>query len=300
MSISLAMIVKNEEGILGDCLTSVRDLVDEMIVVDTGSTDYTKIIAHSTGAKVFDFEWCDDFAKARNESLKHCNSDWILILDADEAIDPADHNKIRKAVTSGVTAFNLPIWNYLPHKEIVVMDKSPVDNPNYGKDMIGGVFPCYAEHEGMRLFRNPHNPIFVGRVHETPDDYFIGSEVKRLDVVIHHAGKMQFAREESKKEYYLELALRETEITPDNARSWFNVFQQALVGDKPKLVLKAAKEYMRIHNGQASPIIFIGCGMALREIGRVEDSLACFEAVLKLDPTNQVALTQKNATLGRK
>ena len=302
MSISLAMIVKNEETILGDCLTSIRDLVDEMIVVDTGSTDYTKLIADSTGAKVFDFEWCDDFAKARNESLRHCNSDWILILDADEAIDPSDHDKIRRAVDSEVFAFNLPIWNYLPHREIVVMDKSPLDNPNFGQDRVGGNFPCYASHEGMRLFRNPKEPIFIGKIHETPDDYFNekGYKVSDLDVVIHHAGKMQFAREDSKKEYYLELALQETIATPDNARSWFNVFQQALVADKPGLVLKAAKEHLRIRGGLASPIIFIGSGIALRELGRTEDSLACFDAVLKLDPTNVVALAQKKISLGEK
>jgi glycosyltransferase involved in cell wall biosynthesis len=301
MNISLAMIVKNEEGILGDCLTSVRDLVDEMIVVDTGSTDYTKLIAHSTGAKVFDFPWCDDFAKARNQSLSYCNSDWILVLDADEALNPADHEKVKSAIESDVVAFNLPIWNYLPHKEIVVMDKSPMDNPNFGKEVIGGNFSCYAQHEGMRLFRNTHEDVFVGRIHETPDDYFNArhSKIADLNVVIHHAGKMQFVREDSKRDYYLTLALEDAKENPDNARSWFNVFQQALVGDKPEVVLKAAKEYMRIHNGCASPIIFIGSGIALRELGRVQDSLACFDAVLKLDPLNVVALAQKEVSVGK-
>jgi len=78
--ISLAMIVKNEEATLAHCLESVKPLVDEMVIVDTGSTDKTIEIAGSFGAKIYHFDWCDDFSAARNESLKHCTGDWVLIL----------------------------------------------------------------------------------------------------------------------------------------------------------------------------------------------------------------------------
>src|SRR5262249_27219816 len=79
--VSLCMIVKHEERHLATCLQSVHDLVDEMILVDTGSTDRTKDIAREFGAKVIDFTWQDSFAAARNASLKHATSDWILWLD---------------------------------------------------------------------------------------------------------------------------------------------------------------------------------------------------------------------------
>src|SRR5207244_2007812 len=79
--VSLCMIVKNEERHLGGCLPSVHDLVDEIIVVDTGSTDRTKEIAAWFGAKVVDFVWQDSFAAARNESLRHATGDWVLWLD---------------------------------------------------------------------------------------------------------------------------------------------------------------------------------------------------------------------------
>ena len=76
------MITKNEEFFLEQCLNSVKDLVDEIIIVDTGSNDKTKDIARKFTDNIFDFEWCDDFSAARNESLKHATGDWILVLDA--------------------------------------------------------------------------------------------------------------------------------------------------------------------------------------------------------------------------
>jgi tetratricopeptide (TPR) repeat protein len=80
------MIVKNEAQNLGRCLQSAQPWVDEMIVVDTGSNDETVTIAESFGAKVSDFQWCDDFAAARNYSLTLARGAWILVLDADQEL----------------------------------------------------------------------------------------------------------------------------------------------------------------------------------------------------------------------
>jgi glycosyltransferase involved in cell wall biosynthesis len=99
MRLSVSMIVKNEESCLAAALQSIQG-VDELIVVDTGSTDKTKEIAASFGAVLHDFPWIDDFAAARNESLKHCTGDWILILDADEILEPGGLEKVRAAIES--------------------------------------------------------------------------------------------------------------------------------------------------------------------------------------------------------
>ncbi|WP_017317126.1 glycosyltransferase [Mastigocladopsis repens] len=80
------MIVKNEEATLPKCLGSVKNVVDEMVVLDTGSTDSTPQIAQKFGAKVHYFEWCNDFSAARNEALKYVTGDWIIVLDADETL----------------------------------------------------------------------------------------------------------------------------------------------------------------------------------------------------------------------
>jgi glycosyltransferase involved in cell wall biosynthesis len=87
VSISLCMIVKNEESNLADCLSSAAPYVDEIVVVDTGSTDRTVEIAKTFGAQIFNFKWINDFAAARNESLRHATGDWVLQLDADERLN---------------------------------------------------------------------------------------------------------------------------------------------------------------------------------------------------------------------
>lgn len=88
MTLCLCMIVKNEEVNLPPCLRSVQGVVDEIVVLDTGSSDRTVEIAKEFGAKVHFFEWCNNFAIARNEALKYVESDWVLVLDADEQLAP--------------------------------------------------------------------------------------------------------------------------------------------------------------------------------------------------------------------
>src|SRR6201996_4452624 len=85
--VSLCMIVKNEERFLAECLESIKDLVDEINIVDTGSTDRTVEIARSYGANVIFREWRNDFAWARNEALQMATKRWTLILDADEELE---------------------------------------------------------------------------------------------------------------------------------------------------------------------------------------------------------------------
>lgn len=96
VTISLCMIVKNEEKVLARCLDTVKDLVDEINIVDTGSTDRTVEIAKKYTQRVFYFQWIDNFAAARNESFKYATKDYILYLDADDVILEKDRIKLRK------------------------------------------------------------------------------------------------------------------------------------------------------------------------------------------------------------
>jgi len=92
-TISLCMIVKNEEAVLDRCLSSIADLMDEIIIVDTGSTDRTKEIASRYTNQIYDFPWQNDFSAARNFSFSKATMDYIYTADADEVLDSENHKR---------------------------------------------------------------------------------------------------------------------------------------------------------------------------------------------------------------
>jgi glycosyltransferase involved in cell wall biosynthesis len=111
MAVSLTMIVKNEERTLGRCLDSVRGVFDEIVIVDTGSTDHTKTIAASYGAKIYDFAWCDDFSAARQYALDRATGDWVVWLDSDDVVEGAEH--IRTRVERAPAELKQFLWRYV-------------------------------------------------------------------------------------------------------------------------------------------------------------------------------------------
>lgn len=155
VSISLCMIARNEEPFLGECLRSVRGVVDEIIVVDTGSTDRTKAIAAEAGARVLDFPWCDDFAAARNVGVELASGTHILVLDADERLAPGmGPNLIKAASAPDLLLGCLALYNA---SEMTATFDEVLD----GVKRIGD--PTFVP----RLFRNLPEMRFQRRVHET-------------------------------------------------------------------------------------------------------------------------------------
>jgi glycosyltransferase involved in cell wall biosynthesis len=135
--ISLCMIVKDEEHCLDRCLDSVKDIVDEIIIVDTGSKDNTVNIAKSYTHYVYNFRWIDDFAAARNASIKRASGTWILVLDADEYLEREDGHKLRAYLQGQTPArhiiYSLPIISLLGTTHNTSMNEAPVDRifPNH-------------------------------------------------------------------------------------------------------------------------------------------------------------------------
>ena len=139
--LSVIMIAKNEAGFIGDCLQSVKDVADQIIVVDTGSTDETVEIAKGHGAELHHMSWGDDFSAARNESLAHARGSWILFIDADEELMPEGIEELQSAMArSDTLAWRIPI----------------VDA---GREHLG-------KNHVPRLFRNAPGLFFKGRIHE--------------------------------------------------------------------------------------------------------------------------------------
>ncbi|MEE9260776.1 MAG: glycosyltransferase [Candidatus Scalindua sediminis] len=148
-TLSLCMIVKNEEKFLPTCLESVKDHVDEIIIVDTGSTDSTIEIARRYNAKTYHHAWENSFSKARNYSLKYATCDWILILDADEEVDKEDAYKLREVIKD-------PVGCETTHRANVI------SFPMYNKPVDGKSISVFNT---LRIFRNHLGFHFEGIVH---------------------------------------------------------------------------------------------------------------------------------------
>lgn len=161
------MIVKNEEQYLFDCLKSVKNIVDEIVIVDTGSNDKTIEIAEKFNAKIYHFDWIDDFSAARNFALSKCTGNWILYLDADERLDKNSVDKIKS-----LTQTQENVGYYCTIK-------------NYDSEIQRDHTIRY-----IRFFRNNPEAKFTGKVHEqiTPSLEKLNYKFIHSDLLIHHIG----------------------------------------------------------------------------------------------------------------
>ena len=123
------MIAKNEAQFIQEALESASCWADELIVLDTGSTDQTVEIAQKAGARVHSFEWCDDFSAARNASLAYASSDWVAILDADERFSIDQPERISELFIQTETwpyqALMIRLENYTYEDELISVSRVP-------------------------------------------------------------------------------------------------------------------------------------------------------------------------------
>ena len=150
MKLSACVITKNEEENIGTWLASMKKIADEMIVVDTGSTDRTVEMAKEAGARVFHHAWQNDFAAAKNAALEKAKGDWILFLDADEHFSPQTLPKVRPLLEK-VEASPKPIVGVICR--LINIDK------DQGNRFMGAIFQ-------LRIFRNSRDLRYEGKIHE--------------------------------------------------------------------------------------------------------------------------------------
>lgn len=225
-TVSLCMIVKDEAQWLPAALASVKELVDEIIVVDTGSTDATKEIAQQAGAKVFDFLWQNDFSAARNFSLAKATKDWILVLDADETLALKDYPRFRE----------LLIWKIKEHPRIAgfrFVQRNYTNDPH-----IAEFVPCepqegYVECTGfagyvpatpVRLFRRGFQYQFP--VHEAVEPAILSAKLPIVDsgIPIHHFRERKGAVvAEAKSKKYGEIIADRAKAAPGEAKSFYEL-----------------------------------------------------------------------------
>lgn len=202
VTISLCMIVKNEEDTLARCLISVRDLVDEIIIVDTGSTDKTKEIAALFTNNIYDFKWINDFSAARNYSFSKATKDYIFWMDADDVLLDEDRKRFR--IIKEKLDYNV---------DVVMM------NYNYAFDDKGNVV---LSHFRERILKREKNFRWSDPIHEYTN---ISGNIINCDVVVTHRKKHGNSRRNLD---ILENMVKEgRELTPRNlfylAKEKFNV-----------------------------------------------------------------------------
>lgn len=213
------MIVRNEEQNLSECLDSVKNVVDEIIVIDTGSTDETVGIAESYGAQVEHFPWCDDFSKARNESIKYASGDWILWLDADERLLPE----------------SIPVLQDLLR---------PVKKPTLYKVHIRNIKEdgrTYTLSDAHRLFSNHFGLEFTGRIHEqlVESARVKGGLERDTDVVLYHTGYgLTGEQKQEKFERNIALLQKMVKDNPRDAYAHYKIGQQYGLMDRLKPALE--------------------------------------------------------------
>jgi len=272
-TLSISMIVKNEEAFLDECLKSVREVADDIVIVDTGSTDRTKEIALRWDARVYDYEWNGDFAAARNFSLRHCTGDWVLYIDADERL----------------TAESARVLPRLIAQENADAFMVTIENP---QTMRQGMF--HQQNAYPRLFRRLPGVGFEGRVHEQ-----VWQSLKRLKLtvqpspltILHLGYSRGYDVVKEKAERNLQLLRKQLEDHPDDGYAWFQMGNSLVVLQRYDEAKSAIEEALRQSHLDAS--IRASCYNLLAEVavrsGKLPDAVSLCMKSLEIAPSQLMA-----------
>ena len=262
-TLSLCMIVKNEERNLPRCLESVRDLAGEFIVVDTGSTDQTPRIAARHGAEVVRFDFASvDFAAARNRGIERASGRWILVLDADETLDRASAPEIERLVGLDENA-----GYYLERHNHASDSASPTT------DYVVRLFPNRPYHR------------YRGRVHETIDASILsgGGRLRKSGIRIDHSFASDRETRRRKNHWYIEILKEEIAADPnDDTRLDFLAaeYHQLEMFDE---AIEIAERIVRLRPQDARAHYFLGVYHLLYKTDLVR-ARADFNQALNLRP----------------
>lgn len=175
-TLGVAMIVKDESANVANAINSIKNFVDQIVVVDTGSTDETPLICTRLGAEVYFKKWNEDFSEARNFAISHVRTDWIISIDADEVFDTTTFEKYRPFLEErSIGGLNVKIINSLGERD----------------------FSPQSEHRYTRIYRNVPGIAYRGRIHEQilSSIYDLGLEVPETDIIIKHYGYVDTSEE---------------------------------------------------------------------------------------------------------
>lgn len=280
-TISLCTIAKDESEWIGRCLNSTKGLADQIIVVDTGSSDNTVEIAKSLGAEVYPFEWNDDTSAARNEGIRHATSDWILVLDADETIAKQDFGKVKELTQSTeFDGFSLLQRNYT--------------NDTYREDFLWAVNDPYEESNRftgwvprliVRLFRNRKGIMFEGIAHELVDGSIrkSGGRYAATTVPIHHFKELKPPDYlKVKPDHYRRIGEKKLAAEPNNPRAWH---EMGTVEREAGNFAKAREHFEKaIELDGKSVEDYQSLGSCFGKLGELDKGIEAFRKAIELNP----------------
>jgi len=266
-SVSLCMIVKDEEKDLGRCLESVKDIVDEIIIVDTGSTDKTIEIAKQFNAKIDYFKWQQNFADARNKSLSLATKEWVMVLDADEYLRQEDKTKLIEAL------------NDFAHPGYMVKTLN----------MTGDNRQDYVTSLVKRIFKNKMF-VYQGAIHEqlvkVKKDQN-GDQFQITEVGFYHTGYLpSVVKEKNKSERNLSILERLLEQEPDNL---FNTFNLAMEYSRNLDFENALPLYDKVYRAKIfelrfMPKLVISRLFSLMNLNKTKEALIAIKEGLEIYP----------------
>ena len=279
-TLAFCLIVRDEEQDLPRCLDSIKMVADEIIVVDTGSRDRTRDIAAVFGARVFNFEWCDDFSAAKNFAAGQAEADWIFSIDADEVLSPLDHEALLELVGSaknGPLAYAVTTRNYLKTMDVIGWQSN---DGRYPEEAGLGWIPS----EKVRLFPNDRQVRFAYPVHEMvePSLEKAGITILACAIPVHHYGKLDPARSREKGEAYFQIGIRKLEAMQTSTTGIRELAVQAQVLGHYQEAVQLWERLSVIEPGQAHT--YINLASAHLELGDYAQAQDAAEEARRLDP----------------
>ncbi|MBG9544725.1 hypothetical protein ABE29_18765 [Cytobacillus firmus] len=241
--ISLCMIVKDEEKVLDRCLTSVMGIIDEIVIVDTGSTDNTKNIAIKHTDFVYDFEWTNNFSEARNYAASKATGEWILVLDADEFVDPENLKQSISEIKQHDNQYGIYAVNII--------------------NFAGEKGESIAQHKHGRIYRNDGNIEFYRSVHEQLRAKHGSVNFAVSSLVIYHSGYLSnIVREKEKITRNSTLIQNELGNSTSVAFDYFNLGNEFKREGKMEEALDSfIKAYKEKNSNQLSWVSFCLCNI---------------------------------------